>query len=64
MQLSVNQVSQKKQVPKNTNKYGFVLKGLAIVFAGQKNPFIIFRSKEIYIYFKTNKKKIPINLLK
>ena len=39
------------------------LKGLAIIVAGQENPFIIFRSKEIYIYFKTNK-KIPINLLK
>ena len=39
------------------------LKGLAMIFAGQENPFIIFRSKEIYIYFKTNN-KIPINLLK
>ena len=39
------------------------LKGLAMIFAGQENPFIIFRSKEIYIYFKTND-KIPINLLK
>ena len=38
-------------------------KGLAMIFAGQENPFIIFRSKEIYIYFKTNN-KIPINLLK
>ena len=27
-----------------------------MIFAGQKNPFIIFRSKEIYIYFKTNNK--------
>ena len=34
------------------------LKGLAMIFAGQENPFIIFRSKEIYIYFKTNS-KIP-----
>ena len=33
-----------------------ILKGLAMIFAGQKNPFIIFRSKEIYIYFKTNNK--------
>ena len=39
------------------------LKGPAMIFAGQENPFIIFRSKEIYIYFKTNN-KIPINLLK
>ena len=39
------------------------LKGLAMIFAGQENPLIIFRSKEIYIYFKTNI-KIPINLLK
>ena len=38
------------------------LKGLTMIFAGQENPFIIFRSKEIYIYFKTNI-KIPINLL-
>ena len=27
----------------------FALKGLAMIFAGQENPFIIFRSKEIYI---------------
>ena len=41
--------------------YDFVdcLKGLAMIFAGQENPFIIFRSKEIYIYFKPNN-KIPI----
>ena len=39
-----------------------VLKGLAMIFAGQENLFIIFRSKEIYIYFKTNN-KTPINLL-
>ena len=39
------------------------LKGLAMIFAGQENTFIIFRSKEINIYFKT-KNKIPINLLK
>ena len=39
------------------------LKGLAMIFAGQENPYIIFRSKEIYIYFKRNN-KIPINLLK
>ena len=39
------------------------LKGLAMIFAGQENPFIIFRSKKIYIYFKTNN-KMPINLLK
>ena len=32
-------------------------------FAGQENPFIIYRSKEINIYFKTNN-KIPIDLLK
>ena len=35
------------------------LKGLAMIFAGQENPFIIFRSKKIYIYFKTNN-RIPI----
>ena len=39
------------------------LKGLAMIIPGQQNPFIIFRSKEIYIYSKTNN-KIPINLLK
>ena len=39
------------------------LKGLTMIFAGQENSFIIFRSKEIHIYFKTNI-KIPINLLK
>ena len=37
----------------------FQLKGLTIIFAGQENPFIIFRRKEIpkeiYIYIKTNK---------
>ena len=26
------------------------LKGLAMIFAGQENPFIIFRSKEVYIF--------------
>ena len=40
-----------------------ILKGLAMIFDGQENPSVIFRSKEIYIYFKTNN-KIPINLLK
>ena len=39
------------------------LKGLTMIFDGQETPFIIFRSKEIYIYFKTNN-KIPINFLK
>ena len=39
------------------------LKGLAMIFTGQENSLIIFRSKEIYIYFKANN-KIPINLLK
>ena len=39
------------------------LKGLAMIFAGQENPIIILKSKEIYIYFKTNN-KIPVNLLK
>ena len=39
------------------------LKGLAMIFAGQENQFIIFRSKEICVYFKTNN-KITINLLK
>ena len=27
-----------------------------MIFAGQENPFIISRSKEIYIYFRTNNK--------
>ena len=31
-----------------------LLKRLAMIFAGQENTFIIFRSKEIHIYFKTN----------
>ena len=39
------------------------LKGLAMIFPGQENPFIIFRNNEIYMYSKTNN-KIPINLLK
>ena len=44
---------------KKTKSLGqLYLKGLDIIFAGQENTFIIFRSKEIYIYFKTNK-KIP-----
>ena len=30
------------------------LKGLAMIFVGQENPLIMFRRKEIYIYFKTN----------
>ena len=34
-----------------------------MIFASQENPFIIFRNKEIYIFFKTNN-KIPIILLK
>ena len=34
-----------------------------MIFAGQENQFIIFRSKEIYIYFKTNN-KFPVILLK
>ena len=33
-----------------------------MIFAGQENPLIIFRSKGIYIYFKTNN-KIPVILL-
>ena len=40
-----------------------MLKGLTMIFAGQENPYIIFRSKEMYIYIKANN-KIPINLLK
>ena len=39
------------------------LKGLSMIFPGQENPFIIFRSKEIYIYPKINN-KIPIYLLR
>ena len=34
------------------------LKGLAMIFAGQKTPFIIFRSKEIYYIFQ-NKSQNP-----
>ena len=40
-----------------------VIKGLAMIFADQENPFIIFRSKEMNMYIKTSY-KIPINLLK
>ena len=29
-----------------------ILKGLAMIFAGQENPFIIFRSKEIIHMFQ------------
>ena len=39
------------------------LQGLAMIFADQENPFIIFRSKEINIHFKKNN-KIPTDLLK
>ena len=46
-----------------THMHWFItLKGLAIVFAGQENLLIIFRSKEIYTYISNN--KIPQNLLK
>ena len=40
-----------------------MFKGTGHDFDGQENPLIILRSKEIYIYFKTNN-KIPQNLLK
>ena len=43
-------------------KINEVLKGLAMIFAGQENTFIIFKSKDIYIYSKTNN-EIPINVL-
>ena len=35
---------------------GFIiyLKGLTLIFAGQENILFIFRSKEVYIYFKAN----------
>ena len=33
-------------------KNDFNLKGLAMIFAGQKTPFIIFRSKKIYYIFQ------------
>ena len=39
------------------------LEGLAMIFAGQENTFIIFRSNDINIYFKKYN-KIPLNLLK
>ena len=29
-----------------------ILKGLAMIFAGQKTPFIILRGKEIYYIFQ------------
>ena len=48
--------------PDPTKNVILTFKRLAMVFAGQENPLIIFRSKEICIYFKTNN-KIPINLL-
>ena len=48
------------EIERRTKNY---LKGLAMIFAGQENSFIIFRNKKIYIYFKTNN-KISINLLK
>ena len=32
--------------------YSIMLKGLAMIFAGQENAFIIFRSKEIYYIFQ------------
>ena len=48
----------------NTQRHrSYYLKGLAMIFPGQENPFIIFRSKEIYIYSKTNN-EIPIYMLK
>ena len=34
-----------------------------MIFAGQENPLNIFRSNEVWTYFKTNN-KIPVNLLK
>ena len=33
-----------------------ILKGLAMIFAGQENTSIILRSKEIYKYFKQIRK--------
>ena len=48
---------------KQSETYNEHLKGLTMIFAGQENPFIIFRSKEMYIFFKTNN-EIPINLPK
>ena len=38
-----------------TNIIPIFLKGLTMIFAGHKKPLIHLRSKEIYIYFKTNK---------
>ena len=32
-----------------------MLKGLTMIFADQENPFIIFRSKEMYIYVTQRK---------
>ena len=62
--------SQKKVLKFNFYCYMWIphekyiqLKGRTMIFAGQENPFIIFKSKDIYIYFKTNN-KISINLLK
>ena len=33
-------------------RIGPYLKGLAMIFAGQENPLINFRSKDIYMYFQ------------
>ena len=38
------------------------LKELAMIFAGHENPLIILRSKERYIYIKTNN-KLSVNLV-
>ena len=64
MDLQMEYISDKYNIYTNYQKNNWnPLKGLTMIFAGQENPCIIFRSKEVYIYFKTNI-KIPINLLK
>ena len=48
----------------NSNSGGrLILKGPAIIFSGQKNPFIIFRSKERYKWNKSNNKN-SVKLMK
>ena len=44
--------------------YNFYLKGLAMIFSGQENPWIIFRSKERFIYISKQVIKIPVKLKK
>ena len=47
-----------------SHEYRLELKGLAMIFDGQENPFIIFRSKEIYIIQNKEQSPHKFNLLK